>query len=108
MFLFSFAGYGAAAIGLLGAVVMPHNLFLHSALVKTRSVEKSLLGIREAMIYNVIECGLALFVSFIINFSIISISASLFYYSETAGLNEAADLLKPLLGYKNLCFYFLV
>lgn len=98
LFFFSFAGYGAAAIGLLGAVVMPHNLFLHSALVKTRSIQKSVLGIREAMIYNVIECGAALFISFIINFSVISVSSSLFYYSETAGLNEAADLLKPLLG----------
>mgnify|MGYP005998626981 CR=1 FL=1 len=75
---------------------MPHNLFLHSALVKTRDIERSRLGIKEAMIYNVIECAIALFVSFVINFSIISISASLFYYNPDAGLNEASSLLSVL------------
>jgi NRAMP (natural resistance-associated macrophage protein)-like metal ion transporter len=93
---FGLGGYATAAIGLLGAVVMPHNLFLHSALVKTRDVERSILGIKEAMIYNIVECALALFVSFVINFCIISVSASQFYPSDTAGLDQAADLLSAL------------
>ena len=94
----SVGGYAVAAVGLLGAVVMPHNLFLHSALVKTRKVERSLHGIYEAMIYNVIECALALLVSFVINFCIISISSSVFYYSDDTGLDQAADLLAQTLG----------
>ena len=95
----SFGGYAAAAIGLLGAVVMPHNLFLHSSLVKTRKVERSKPGISEALVYNCIECAFALFISFIINFSIISVSAAIFYYNPDAGLNEAPDLLSNVLGY---------
>merc|ERR1712137_682285 len=94
----SLSGYAVAAIGLLGAVVMPHNLFLHSALVKTRKVERSYAGIYESMIYNVIECAMALGVSFVINFCIISISSAVFYYSDDTGLDQAADLLAQTLG----------
>merc|ERR1712137_1528144 len=94
----SVGGYAVAAVGLLGAVVMPHNLFLHSALVKTRKVERSYAGIYESMIYNVIECAMALGVSFVINFCIISISSAVFYYSDDTGLDQAADLLAQTLG----------
>jgi len=75
---------------------MPHNLFLHSALVQTRKVHQSVRGITEAMWYNLIECGLALFVSFVINFSIISVAAALFYYNPDAGLDQAPALLSIL------------
>ena len=94
----SLSGYMVAAIGLLGAMVMPHNLFLHSALVKTRKVERSFPGIYEAMIYNVIECAMALGVSFVINFCVISVSSVVFYYSDSTGLDQAADLLEQTLG----------
>ena len=101
----SLGGYATAAIGLLGAVVMPHNLFLYSALVKTRKIERSSAGIKEALNYNFIECGIALFMSFIINFSIISVAAATFYYNPDAGLNQAPSLLSQFLGYVKFFFY---
>lgn len=87
-----------AAIGLMGSVIMPHNLFFHSALVKTRKIERKKKAINESMLYNAIECFLALFVSFLINFSLISLSAAVFFYDPNVGLEQVSDLLDSLLG----------
>jgi Mn2+/Fe2+ NRAMP family transporter len=70
------AGAGTATIGLVGAVIMPHNLYLHSALVLSRDVDTSNHGkIKEANMYFAIEAGLSLFVSFLINLAVISVFA---------------------------------
>jgi len=60
------------AIGLVGAVVMPHNLFLHSALVMTRRIERRRHEIAEACKYNLIESAIALMLSFVVNVSIVA------------------------------------
>ena len=66
-------GSKSAALGLVGSVIMPHNLFLHSALVLTRKVaENNREKKKEAIIYNNIESGISLAVSFFINTFIIS------------------------------------
>lgn len=66
-------GSKGAALGLVGSVIMPHNLYLHSALVLTRKVsENNRRQKKEAIIYNNIESGFSLFVSFVINVFIIS------------------------------------
>lgn len=71
-------GNGATglAISLLGAMVMPHNLFLHSALVLSRKIPRSIRGIREACRFYLIESAFALTIAFFINLSIISVSGS--------------------------------
>ena len=62
-----------AAIGLIGAVIMPHNLYLHSSLVLTRKVDyKNRNAVHEANIYNAIESAFSLFISSIINSAVIS------------------------------------
>lgn len=62
-----------SALGLVGAVIMPHNLYLHSALVLTRSVSMGNYNVmRDAIIYNNIESGFSLFVSFIISTTVIA------------------------------------
>ncbi|KAK3000417.1 hypothetical protein RJ639_022540, partial [Escallonia herrerae] len=78
LFIPKLKGQGATgdAIALLGALVMPHNLFLHSALVLSRKVPKSVRGINDACRYFLIESGAALFVAFLINVSVISVSGT--------------------------------
>ncbi|XP_034927415.1 metal transporter Nramp6.2 isoform X2 [Populus alba] len=78
MFIPKLSGQGATgdAIALLGALVMPHNLFLHSALVLSRKVPNSVRGINDACRYFLIESGFALFVAFLINVSIVSVSGT--------------------------------
>eukprot|EP00898_Chlorokybus_atmophyticus_P001215 jgi/Chlat1/2094/Chrsp17S02693 len=67
---------GLLAISLVGAVVMPHNLYLHSALVLSRDVPRSKVAVKEAIRYNLIECTIALLLSFIINTSVVSVSGA--------------------------------
>ena len=64
------------AVGILGAVIMPHNLYLHSALVLSRKIETNKAKKHEANIYNGIESSIALFISFIINMFVISVFAN--------------------------------
>ena len=67
------AGSIGPALALVGAVIMPHNLYLHSALVLTRSVGGNNYNImRDAIIYNNIESGISLFISFIISTTVIA------------------------------------
>ncbi|ELU16207.1 hypothetical protein CAPTEDRAFT_224895 [Capitella teleta] len=68
------------AVGIIGAVIMPHNIYLHSALVKSRSIDRSKkTEVKEANMYYFIEAGVALFVSFLINVFVVSVFASGFY-----------------------------
>jgi manganese transport protein len=89
------------AIGIIGATVMPHNLYLHSALSQTRAYEESEEGKREAIKYSGIDSGIALSFAFLINAAILVLSAAAFH---TNGLTDVADidnaymLLSPLLG----------
>ena len=66
-----------AGLGLVGSVIMPHNLYLHSSLVLTRQIDmKNKNAVNEANIYNSLESSITLFLSFLINMAIISTFAS--------------------------------
>ena len=70
-------GAGEAMIGVIGSVIMPHNLYLHSSLVLTRKIDvKNRNSVNEANIYNTIESAISLFISFIINVAVISTFAA--------------------------------
>lgn len=119
MFIPKLSGQGATgdAIALLGALVMPHNLFLHSALVLSRKVPTSVRSINEACKFFLIESGFALFVAFLINVAIISVSATVCLgklTAEEAGqcsdltLDSASFLLKNVLGRKSASIIYAV
>lgn len=89
------------AIGILGATVMPHNLYLHSSIVQTRKIGNSVEEKREAIKFATIDSNLALFLAFFINAAILILSASVFHksgYEEVADIGNAYQLLTPLLG----------
>ena len=88
------------AIGMLGATVMPHNLYLHSALVCTRRIESTPAAQREAIRYNFFDTAVALNLAFLINAAILVVSAATFFSRgiEVTELSQAYDLLTPLLG----------
>lgn len=82
----------AQAIGIIGAVIMPHNIYLHSALVKSRDVDRRKpKEIKEANFYFFVESALALFVSFIINVFVVSVFAETFYGKTLGTLNSTAS-----------------
>lgn len=89
------------AIGILGATVMPHNLYLHSSIVQTRRYEESVSGKREAVRFAFIDSTVALTFALFVNAAILVVSAATFH---RAGLNHVAEiqdaykLLTPLLG----------
>lgn len=84
------------AVGIIGATVMPHNLYLHSALVQTRAIEDKRHAIRSATIDTVISLGMAFFV----NAAILVLAAAVFYRSgtEVTELEQAHRLIAPALG----------
>ncbi|KAL8487621.1 hypothetical protein ACS0TY_024079 [Phlomoides rotata] len=90
------------AVGVVGCVIMPHNVFLHSALVQSRKVDPNKKGqVQEAINYYSIECTAALFVSFIINLCVTTVFAKGFYGSEQAdgiGLVNAGQYLEEKYG----------
>jgi manganese transport protein len=89
------------AIGILGATVMPHNLYLHSSIVQTRNYEESATGKREAVRYAFIDSTIALSFALFINASILIVAAATFNRSGNTGVAEIQDaykLLTPLLG----------
>jgi manganese transport protein len=89
------------AIGILGATVMPHNLYLHSSIVQTRAYGQNEKGRREAIKFSIFDSTVALAFAFFINVAILVLGAAAFH---TRGLNEVADiteaykLLSPVLG----------
>ena len=91
------------AIGIIGATVMPHNLYLHSALVQTRKINRNHGSIMKALKMNAIDSTLALNIAFFVNAAILILAASVFFNSghhEIASLQDAHKLLAPLLGSK--------
>lgn len=89
------------AIGILGATVMPHNLYLHSSVVQSRRYPQTPGGIKTAVKYATIDSTASLFVAFLINGAILVLAASAFHANgkfDVAGIEEAYYLLSPTLG----------
>ncbi len=89
------------AIGIIGATVMPHNLYLHSSLVQTRKHGRDSKGIREALRFNFIDTSIALNLAFFVNSAILVLAAAAFHshgFVEVAKINDAHALLKGLFG----------
>ena len=89
------------AIAIIGATVMPHNLYLHSALVQTRKIERTDAGIKQAIKYNRIDTTIALNIAFLVNAAILILAASVFFKtgnSHVAEIKEAHRLLPGFLG----------
>ncbi|PYK09724.1 MAG: divalent metal cation transporter, partial [Verrucomicrobia bacterium] len=89
------------SIGILGATVMPHNLYLHSSIVQTRKFEQTPQGRREAINFATIDSSAALMLALFINAAILILSAAAFHWSghqEVAAIQDAYRLLSPLLG----------
>jgi manganese transport protein len=89
------------AIGIIGATVMPHNLYLHSAIIQTRKINKTNAGIKEALKWSFIDSTIALNLAFFINAAILILAATVFYQTgktEVGEISKAHELLSPLLG----------
>jgi manganese transport protein len=89
------------ALGILGATVMPHNLYLHTALVQTRDIDTTSAGKRLAIRYNTIDTIVALGAAFFVNAAILVVAAAVFHrfaHFDVSELQEAHRLLAPLLG----------
>ncbi len=89
------------AIGILGATVMPHNLYLHSAVCQTRNFEPTSAGRKEAVFFATLDSTIALMLALFINAAILIIAAAVFHrtgHSEVAEIQDAYHLLTPLLG----------
>ncbi|AFZ10614.1 Manganese transport protein mntH (plasmid) [Oscillatoria nigro-viridis PCC 7112] len=89
------------AVGILGATVMPHNLYLHSSIVQTRSWEETSDKKWEAIKFGTIDSTLALSIALFINSAILILSAASFHFSgyqEVAEIQDAYKLLSPVLG----------
>ncbi|KDP32831.1 hypothetical protein JCGZ_12123 [Jatropha curcas] len=117
MFIPKLSGQGATgdAIALLGALVMPHNLFLHSALVLSRKVPNSVRGVNEACRFFLIESGFALLIAFLINLAVVSVSGTVCTAQNLSQndanrcsdltLNSASFLLQNMLGKSSSILY---
>ncbi|KAB1221005.1 Metal transporter Nramp5 [Morella rubra] len=117
MFIPKLKGQGATgdAIALLGALIMPHNLFLHSALVLSRKIPTSVRGINDACRYFLIESGFALLIVFLINVAVVSVSGTVCTANNLStenadrcnniNLNSASFLLKNVLGRSSSTVY---
>ena len=106
------AGMATVAVGIIGATVMPHNLYLHSALVQTRAVKKDKGAIATAIKFNTLDSTFALFIAFFINAAILVLAASVFFGKTSVVVggvtylfNDATDWIRvafltlaPLLG----------
>jgi manganese transport protein len=89
------------AIGIIGATVMPHNLYLHSALVQTRKIDRTDEGIKQALKFNRIDTTIALNIAFLVNAAILVLAATVFFKtgnSQVAEIKEAHRLLPGFLG----------
>ena len=89
------------AIGIIGATVMPHNLYLHSSIVQTRAYERNDEGRREAIKWATTDSTIALMLALFINAAILVVAAATFHksgHSDVAEIGQAFELLSPLLG----------
>jgi manganese transport protein len=99
------------AIGILGATVMPHNLYLHSSIVQTRNFPKDSDGKRSAIKFATIDSTISLALAFFINAAILILAAATFHTTgnnQVADINEAYKLLDPILGVKLAGIFFAV
>jgi manganese transport protein len=90
------------AIGILGATVMPHNLYLHSSIVQSRSYPRTVAGKREAIRFAGIDSAIALMMALLVNAAILILAAAVFHkqgHYEVAEIGDAYELLTPLLGF---------
>ncbi|ALG74754.1 manganese transporter [Azospirillum thiophilum] len=89
------------AIGILGATVMPHNLYLHSSIVQTRAYPRTEEGRRDAIVWATADSTIALMLALFVNAAILIVAASVFHgsgHTEVAEIGQAFELLSPLLG----------
>ncbi len=89
------------AVGILGATVMPHNLYLHSSIVQTRKYQKTLPAKKEAIKFATIDSTVALFFAFFVNAAILIVAAATFYTNglhNVVEIEDAYQLLSPLVG----------
>lgn len=89
------------AIGIIGATVMPHNLYLHSSLVQTRKIKRTPESILKTIKYNFIDTALALNAAFFVNCAILILAATTFYHNglnNITSIEDAHKMLAPLLG----------
>lgn len=89
------------AIGILGATVMPHNLYLHSSIVRTRNYSRTDEGKKEAIKFATIDSTASLMLAFLINGAILIVAAATFYTSghhQIADITDAHKMIEPLLG----------
>ena len=98
------------AIGILGATVMPHNLYLHSSIVQTRKVSNSKNGLREALKYSTLDTVVSLFLAFIVNAAILVLAACAFHHAgggnSVVEIDTAYRMLDPIVGSKLGSFLF--
>ena len=90
------------AIGILGATVMPHNLYLHSSIVQTRAYERTSKGKLEAIRFANIDSAMALMLALFVNAAILVLAAAVFHkggHFEVAEIGDAYKLLTPMLGF---------
>lgn len=91
------------AVGIIGATVMPHNLYLHSSLVQTRKIQPDEKSIRKALKFNFFDSTIALNAAFFVNAAILILAAAVFFTTgntQVAKIEDAHELLAPLLGNK--------
>jgi manganese transport protein len=89
------------AIGIIGATVMPHNLYLHSSIVQTRAYERTDAGRRDAIKWATADSTIALMLALLINAAILIVAAATFHtsgHADVAEIGQAFELLSPLLG----------
>ncbi|MFI5138677.1 MAG: Nramp family divalent metal transporter [Sphingobacteriales bacterium] len=89
------------SIGIIGATVMPHNLYLHSSLVQTRQITRTDAGLKTAIKFNLFDTAIALNLAFVVNASILILAAGAFFkngYFEVAEIKDAYKLLAHLFG----------
>ena len=99
------------SIGIIGATVMPHNLYLHSSIVQTRKFEQNSAGRGEAIKFATIDSTLALMFALLINGAILALAAAAFHWSghqNVAAIQDAYKLLTPILGVGGASILFAV
>lgn len=87
------------AIGIIGATVMPHNLYLHSALVQTRKIDRTDEGIRQALKFNRIDTTVALNIAFLVNAAILILAATVFFKTGNSHIGEIKEAHRLLPGF---------
>jgi manganese transport protein len=88
-------------VGIIGATVMPHNLYLHSSIVQARNQQRSAAGIGQAIRFATLDSNVALTLALLVNMAILVLAASAFHHAGTSsqvGIEDAYHLLSPLLG----------